>query len=226
MILRYRYRIYPTETQKRSLAQLFGCVRVVWNDALEFCEFMYRMGEKKPKGTELQKTFITSAKKEKEREWLSNVSAVPLQQSINDLEEAYRAFFKSCTGERKGKRVNPPRRKKRKSKQSARFTRTGFSIKGTKVYLAKIGRLKTIWSRPLPSDPSSVTVIKDSADRYFLSFVVEVDPPQYPDNGESVGIDLGISTFATLSTGERIDAPKPLKKTLETVKTSPKSIVP
>ena len=224
MILRYRYRIYPTETQKCSLAQLFGCVRVVWNNALEFCEFKYRIGEKKPKGSELQKVFITSAKKEKEREWLSNVSAVPLQQSINDLDAAYGAFFKSCKGERKGKKVNPPRRKRRKSKQSARFTSTGFSIKGSKVYLAKIGLLKTIWNRPLPSEPSSVTVIKDGADRYFLSFVVEVNLPQYPDNGESVGIDLGISTFATLSTGEKIDAPKPLKKHLKRLKRAQKAL--
>lgn len=175
MILRYRYRVYPTETQKESLARTFGCVRVVWNDALNFCRLKHISGGKKPKGTELQKIFITAAKKAQEREWLSDVSAFPLQQSINDLDAAYGAFFKSCAGKHKGKKVNPPRRKKRKSKQSARFTRTGFSIKGEKVYLAKIGLLKTIWRRPLPSDPSSVTVIKDSADRYFLSFVVETD---------------------------------------------------
>ena len=69
-----------------------------------------------------------------------------------------------------------------------------------------------MWSRELPAIPSSVTVIKDSANRYFLSFVVEVLPEVLPKTDNSVGIDLGIKTFATLSNGKKIDAPKPLRK--------------
>lgn len=90
----------------------------------------------------------------------------------------------------------------------------GFSIKHGKVYLAKIGRIKVVWSRKLPSLPSSVTVIKDAADRYFVSFVVEVNPIALPDNGKSIGIDLGILDFATFSIGEKVKASKPLKKNL------------
>jgi putative transposase len=75
-----------------------------------------------------------------------------------------------------------------------------------------------IWSRPLPSLPTSVTVIKDAADRYFLSFVVEINPLPLPDNGMSVGVDLGIIDFATLSSGEKIKAPKPLKENLKKLK--------
>ncbi|HEY9864331.1 MAG TPA: transposase, partial [Candidatus Obscuribacterales bacterium] len=63
--------------------------------------------------------------------------------------------------------------------------------------------------------PSSVTLIKDSADRYFVSFVVEFNPQQLPKNRQSVGIDLGITDFATLSNGEKIKSPKPLKKQLK-----------
>ena len=69
-----------------------------------------------------------------------------------------------------------------------------------------------MWSRELPAIPSSVTVIKDSANGYFLSFVVEVLPEVLPKTDNSVGIDLGIKTFATLSNGKEIDAPKPLRK--------------
>ena len=214
MKARYRYRVYPTEQQKTALAQLFGCVRVVWNDALADCLERYRSGEKKPSNAQLQKRFITQAKKESSRQWLSEVSNIPLQQSLNDLNTAYQNFFKSCKGERKGKPVRPPRFKKKLSRQSGRFTRHGFSIKGSKVYLAKIGQLKVVWSRPLPSEASSVTVIKDAAGRYFLSFVVEMAPEPLSPSLNSIGIDLGISTFATLSTGEKIDAPKPLKKRL------------
>lgn len=68
---------------------------------------------------------------------------------------------------RKGKKVKPPKFKKCKSKRSARFTDNGFTLNQHHVTLAKIGDLKVIWSRPLLSKPSSVTVIKDAADRYF-----------------------------------------------------------
>ncbi|NEP05845.1 MAG: transposase [Okeania sp. SIO2G4] len=81
--------------------------------------------------------------------------------------------------------------------------------------MAKIGKLKIVWSRELPAAPSSVTVIKDSAHRYFLSFVVEIQPETLPKTDNSVGIDLGISTFATFSDGTKVDDPKPLKKRIK-----------
>ncbi len=98
-----------------------------------------------------------------------------------------------------------PRFKKKTSEQSAEFTKAGFSIKDSQVYLAKIGNLKPIWSRELPSSPSSVTVIKDCAGRYFLSFVVEVKPSQIDTKNQSVGIDLGIKIFAYMSNGEKAE---------------------
>ena len=217
MKARYSYRIYPTAQQKIALAQTFGCARVVWNEALAFCLEQFNKGEKKPKGTELSKR-LTQLKKTEEKEWLGEVSSVPLQQSLRDLETAYSNFFASITGKRKGIKVKQPKFKKRRGKQSARFTDNAFKVLQDKVYLAKIGELEIVWSRPLPSEPTSVTVIKDAANRYFLSFVVEINPAQLPDNGQSVGIDLGITTFATLSTGEKIEAPKPLKKQLRKLK--------
>jgi putative transposase len=224
MKARYRYRVYPTETQKTATARLFGCVRVVWNDALAFCEESYQRGEKYLGESELQKRFITQAKKTEDREWLKDVSNIPLQQSIQDLGQAFSNFFKSCTGKRKGKLVKPPRLKKRSSNQSARFRIGGFKVHQHNVYLAKIGKLKIEWSRPLPSEPSSVTVIKDSADRYFLSFVVEINPVPLTNNGQSVGVDLGITDFATFSNGEKVKAPKPLKKRLKRLRKLQRSL--
>ena len=216
MKLRYRYRIYPTDQQKRLMSQLFGCCRVVFNDALAYCQEQYRAGNKKPSSSELSKR-LTELKKTEEKEWLTEVSSVPLQQSLRDLEQAYSNFFKSCKGQRKGKKVKPPKFKKRKSKQSAKFTDNGFKIYSNSdyIYLAKIGDIKVVWSRELPATPSGVTLIKDIADRYFVSFVVEFNPQQLPKNGRSVGIDLGITDFATLSNGEKIKSPKPLKKQLK-----------
>lgn len=204
MKARYQYRIYPTDQQQQRLAQLFGCVRVVWNDALALC----KQSEKKPKSTELQKIVITQAKRTTERAWLENVSCVPLQQSVADLEIAFKNFFDSCKGNRKGRKVGYPKFKKRTSSQSARLTRRGFSMKENGgVYLAKIGIVNPVRSRELPSEPSSVTVIKDCANRYFLSFVVDIESIQTEAKNSSVGIDLGIKTFAVMSNGEKAESP-------------------
>jgi putative transposase len=143
MKARYQYRIYPTNQQKKLLSQLFGCVRVVWNNTLAYCQKLYQQGEKKPKYTELSKR-LTQIKKTEEKNWLTEVSSIPLQQSLRDLETAYSNFFASCQGERKGKKVKPPKFKKRKFKQSARFTDNGFTVNQHHVTLAKIGDLKVI----------------------------------------------------------------------------------
>lgn len=136
-----------------------------------------------------------------------SLPCIPLQQSVADLETAFKNFFESCKGKRKGRKVGYPRFKKRTNSQSARLTRGGFSIKGEEVYLAKIGNVKPIWSRELPSIPSSVTIVKDCANRYFLSFVVEVEPISIDTKNQSIGIDLGIKTFAVMSNGEKAESP-------------------
>jgi putative transposase len=206
MKARYQYRIYPTDQQRLELAKLFGCCRVVWNDALALIKTTPQ-GEKWPSNAELQKICITQAKQTEGREWLAGVSNIPLQQSIQDLGTAFKNFFDSRKGERKGPRLGFPRFKKKLNQQSARFRKGGFSIKAGKVYLAKLGTLKTKWSRPLPSEPSSVTVLKDCAGRYFLSFVVEIQPITVEPKNQGVGVDLGLNVLAALSTGEQVKAP-------------------
>ena len=99
-----------------------------------------------------------------------------LQQSLADLNAAYRNFFASVTGKRKGPKNQPPRFKSRKDRrQTIRFTANArFRVlPGGKLRLPKIGDVPVRWSRDLPSAPSSVTVIMDAAGRYFASFVVE-----------------------------------------------------
>jgi putative transposase len=166
-----------------------------------------KQSQKLPKNGDLQKLVITQAKRRSAREWLSGVSVTPLQQSVADLGVAYKNFFDSRNGKRKGKKVGLPKFKKKTGRQAARFTLNSFSIKGEEVYLAKIGNVKPIWSRYLPSQPNSVTVIKDCANRYFLSFVVEINPSRIGAINASVGIDLGLKTFAALSTGEKVESP-------------------
>ncbi|KKD35477.1 MAG: RNA-guided endonuclease TnpB family protein [Limnoraphis robusta] len=213
MKARYRYRIYPNRPQRFMLAKTFGCARVVYNDAIRLRQDLYKSGEKL-NDTELQKRVITQAKLTEERHWLSEVGCDPLIQSLRDSSQALRNFFKSLKGERKGRKVGFPKFKKKHSTQSIRFTTNGFSVKPNSVYLAKIGCVRVKWSRDLPSQPSSVAIIKDAGGRYFASFVCEVEPISLPALNDGVGIDLGLTTFATLSTGEKIISPKPLAKSL------------
>jgi putative transposase len=196
MKARYKYRFYPTAPQKKSLAQLFGCVRVVFNDALVLC----KKSDKLPKITELSTRVITQAKKTAQRSWLSEVSSVALQQSLRDLAVAYKNFFDSLKGKRKGKKIKSPKFKKRRNQQTARLTRNAFFMKNGVVYLAKIGIVKPVWSRDLPSISSSETIIKDCADRYFLSFVVEMEKQPVKPTNKTIGIDLGIKSTLLILT--------------------------
>lgn len=214
MQLRYQYRVYPDAGQRRALAQAFGCVRVVWNDCLRDRKEAHAAGLPYVKSADLSRLRITRAKRIEERAWLADVSAVVLQQALRDLDTAYKNFFDSIKGERKGPKVAPPRYKSKKdTRQSIRLNTNAFSLQsnGT-VYVAKVGDLKVKWSRPLPATPTSLTVIKDSSGRYFLSFVVDVDPELLPETDTEVGIDLGLSVFAVLSDGRKIAAPRFLRR--------------
>lgn len=212
--LRYSFRLHPSAGQRASLAQAFGCARVVYNDALRARETARRQGLPFPKTGALSKQLITEAKRTPERVWLAEVSAVVLQQSLRDLDTAYRNFFDGLKGKRP--RMGAPRYKTRKdTRQAIRFTANArWSLTpGGKLSLPKIGDVRVKWSRTLPSKPSTVTVVKDSAGRYFASFVVETGPEAVlPKTTAEVGIDLGLGHFAVLSNGTKIDTPRFLRR--------------
>lgn len=211
MQLRYNYRLDPTPGQRIALAQAFGCARVVYNDGLRIRQEARTAGLAYVKDADLQKQVVTAAKRTPERAWLAEVSSVVLVQALGDLHTAYRNFFASATGRRKGPKVAPPRfRSKRDNRQAIRLTRNGFSIRADgRLYVAKVGEIRVKWSRSLPSAPSSVTVVKDAAGRYFASFVVQTDPSEVlPETAPEVGIDLGLTHFAVLSDGRKVTAPK------------------
>ncbi|GGV84351.1 RNA-guided endonuclease InsQ/TnpB family protein [Streptomyces massasporeus] len=203
MQLRYHYRAYPDAAQCRAPARAFGCARVVWNDCLRDRTQAHAAGLPYVKSAELSRLRITQAKRTEERAWLADVSAVVLQQSLRDLDTAYKNFFDSLSGKRQGRKVCPPRYKSKKdTRQSIRLTTNAFSLRddGT-VYVAKVGNLKVKWSRRLPAAPTSLTVTKDSCGRYFPSFVVDTEPDILPELETDTGIDLGLSAFAALSDG-------------------------
>src|SRR5918993_4696216 len=121
--LRYNYRVYPDIAQRAALARAFGCARVVFNDGLRLRRQAREAGEKYVSDGDLSKQVITLAKDTPEREWLGEVSSVVLQQALADLNVAYRNFFASINGKRKGRKVAPPRFRSRKDhRQAIRFT--------------------------------------------------------------------------------------------------------
>ena len=212
MIVRYRYRVYPGPRQEMMLARTFGCAQVVFNDALRVRDAAHAAGEK-VSDTEVQRRVITLAKATPEREWLGEVASVALVQACQDARRAYRNWFDSLSGRRKGRKVGRPRFRSRKDRrQSVRLTRNGFALHGDRLYVAKVGDLKVKWSRDLPSVPSSVTVTREADGRYYASFVVEVAAAPLPPVMADIGIDLGLSVLAATSDGELIANPRHLRR--------------
>jgi putative transposase len=220
--LRYNFRVYPTPGQQIELARAFGCARVVFNDGLRLRQAAREAGEKYISDGELSRRLITEAKQTPERAWLGEVSAVVLQQALADLNTAYRNFFNSISGERKGRTLAPPRFRSRKdNRQAIRFTKNSrFKVLDNgKLRLPRIGDLHVRWSRALPSDPSSVAIIQDAAGRYFASFVVQTSEDEtLPPVDSEVGIDLGLTHFAVLSDGTKVAAPKFLRRAARKLK--------
>ncbi|MFP8944559.1 RNA-guided endonuclease InsQ/TnpB family protein [Streptomyces fenghuangensis] len=216
MQLRYSFRVHPTPGQRTALARTFGCARVVYNDALRIRKDAHAAKLPFPKTGDLSKQLITQAKRTPERAWLSNAPVGVMQQALRDLDTAYRNFFDSLSGERKGPKIGEPRFKsKRDNRQTARYTKSDrWSITPDgKLRLPKVGDVAVRWSRALPSNPSSVTVVKDAADRYFASFVIETGPEEaLPKAGGEVGIDLGLTHFAVLSDGRKVSSPRFLRR--------------
>ena len=165
MLLRYRYRCYLDPGQKTLLAKAFGCARVVWNDALGLNRKLHEEEGKLFDSGALMKRCITKAKRTKERSWRGEVSASMLQQSVRDLSQAFRNWWQG-----KG-RVRAPNFKKRGNRQSIRACSKEFYPTDTGVRFPRIGVLRLRWSRPLPSEPSSVTIIKECSGKYYASFV-------------------------------------------------------
>lgn len=148
---------------------------------------------------------LTELKDSPEREWLSEVSSVCLQQSLRNLDAAFVNFFE--------KRADYPVFKKKHNGGSARFLDNAFRLRGKELFLAKMDTpVEVRWSRELPSAPSSVTVKVNSAGKWFASFLCEEEILKLPPSNKSVGIDAGIKTFATLSDGRKIRQPESVKR--------------
>ncbi|MEH1013199.1 transposase, partial [Micromonospora sp. CPCC 206060] len=198
----FKFRFYPTDAQAAELARTFGCVRKVYNMALAARTEAWTLRQERVTYNATS-AMLTGWKKTDELAYLNDVSSVPLQQTLRHLQAAFTNFF--------AKRARYPSFKsKKKSRRSAEYTTSAFRYREGRLTLAKMAEpLDIVWSRPLPegATPSTVTVSQDSAGRWFVSLLCDDVIKQTSASG-TVGIDAGIDSLLTLSTGEKIANPR------------------
>ncbi|MDD3857569.1 MAG: RNA-guided endonuclease TnpB family protein [Methanoculleus sp.] len=208
MLRRYQYRLYPTRDQEALIARHLGCCRYVYNWALARKSQAYHDDGISLSGYDLMKEL---APLKAEYPWLKEVNAQSLQQSIHHLSRAFTNFFAG--------RADEPTFKKKHAPEQAFTVPQSYTMdfeQGT-VKLPKIGRIKVKYHRTFIGTTKSATVIRRSTGRYLISIVVddgrEPPHPADPIPDQTVGIDLGLTHYAILSTGEKVANPKYLKNT-------------
>lgn len=203
----YKYRFYPTDEQAEALARTFGCVRYVYNRALAERSRAWTQEQRRVTYVDTNK-MLTQWKRDPETAWLTEPSKDPLQAALRNLQSGFDAFWRKQT-------KYPKFKKKGKTRDSATYFRNCFTFRDGRLKLAKQSEpLDIRWSRPLPegADPSQVTVSRDAAGRWFVSLLVEEQITPHAPADAMVGLDAGITTLVTLSTGEKIANSKHEKK--------------
>ncbi len=208
----YQYRFYPTAEQATVLARTFGSARFVYNWALQLRTNAYYQRQERVSYADTSAA-LTAVKREPATAWLNEVSSVPPQQALRHLDRAFRNFFEG--------RAKYPTFKKRRDRQTAEYTTSAFRWEADKrtLTLAKMDMpLNIHWSRAFSGVPTTITVSRDTAGRYFVSFLVDEEIAPLPPTDAVIGLDLGISALVTLSTGEKIVNPKHLVRSQRCVK--------
>ncbi|MEW2330096.1 RNA-guided endonuclease TnpB family protein [Micromonospora chersina] len=205
----YKCRAYPTPEQAAVFSRTFGCVRLVWNRTLAERHAAYHQrGER----TSYRQTdaALTGWKKTAELAFLSEVSSVPLQQTLRHQHTAFANFFAG--------RARYPRFKSRNARQSAHYTRSAFRMKDGALHVAKTnGPLSYAWSFGSVDiatlNPTMVVISRDPDGRWYVTFAVDTDSPEPLDaTGHEIGIHLGVKDFAVTSDGQRIANPQHLDR--------------
>jgi putative transposase len=200
----YRYRFYPTEEQVLHLAKTFGCCRHVYN---YFLDLKQKAWEKEKKTLTATDRSALLTKLKEAHAWLKEVSSVCLQQAIRHLDTAFKNFF--------AKRARFPKFKKKHSYQSTSFTKNAFTYRAGIITLAKHkDPLNIKWSRRFEGDPTSLTISKDGAGRYFVSILVNESIQPLPFVKKEIGIDLGLTNILCDHEGNKKDPALFLKSSL------------
>ncbi|MBZ1348453.1 MAG: transposase [Candidatus Nealsonbacteria bacterium] len=203
----YAYRLYPDKKQKELIEKHFSCVRWTFNFGLEKKIKAYQQDKKRLSCFDLTKE-LTKLKKKKDYEWLNEVNSQSLQMALRNLDNAFTSFF------RKHNRF--PRFKSKKQNKNSFQVPQGLKINNNQLSVFKIPNIKIKLSRKIQGKIKTATISKTPTGKYFVSILTEQRKqlPKKPKIAEktTIGIDLGIKHFATISDGRKIDNPKFLKK--------------
>ena len=182
----------------------------MWNTALDLRSAAYKELGLRLTGTDISR-MLTQWKKTPKHEWLAAIPATTLTQTLRDLDRAFSNFF--------AQRAHYPRIKKRRHGGRLRFQDVSAAKwRKDQLALPKFGRIRLAEALPHSAKPKTVTLTRDAAGRYFVSFSVEVKIDELPSTGKTIGVDLGLTHLATLSNGEKIAAPKKYAERLKYLK--------
>jgi len=200
MLRAYKYRIYPTNGQRVLLVKTFGCVRYFWNQ----CVATFNSYDKE---TNPHPTYKTSTQLRGDIEWMKEISAAAIQQKEIDFKEYRDQKF---SGNRKGKLLGRPQFKKRSNRQSYRLPNQKFNLKDEKIRLEKVGWIKMVIDREIPKGSKyiNVTVSKNPVNQYFVTVLVECEIKTLNKTNITIGMDVGLKTFASLSNGSKVANPR------------------
>lgn len=190
----YKFRLYPNKKQMMMFEKTFGCVRFIWNQMLADKIAYY-----KETGKTLRNT---PAQYKKDYPWLKEVDSLALCNVQLNLQKAYQSFFQSNFGF--------PKFKSKRHYQSYQTNnqRGMMVVKNGKVKLPKIGWVTVKAHRKIKGNIKSATISKTSTGKYYISILCETDIQPFIKTNLSIGVDLGLSHFAILSTGEKIENPR------------------
>lgn len=199
-----RVRLYPTGEQKILIDKTFGCVRFVYNQTLENCKRLYEQSKRFPSKNERMKNLVPLKEK---YEFLKDVDAKALQQSVRNFNFALDKFFKN-----RNYFGFPKFTSKRNQKQSYRTPhdrgRAGV-LDNKHIKLPKLGKVETKrFDMPEVYRIFNITVEKTSTNKYYASICIETEVQPLPKTGKQVGFDLGLVDLLVGSDGTRFERPK------------------
>jgi putative transposase len=223
----FRFELSPNAAQRRVLAQHIGAARFAYNWGLSLCQKALEEGRRLPSAAELHREW--NRWKRENAPWWTEVSKCAPQEAFRDLEKALKNW--------KAKQARFPRFKRKKSLDDNKARLTGtIKVFSRQVQLPRIGPVKTKERadklvgliQAKKARILSATVSRE-ADRFYVSLTCEVErpepkPKEVKREDDVVGVDLGLASFATLSDGPPIDAPKPLAKKLRLLKRRSKQL--
>ncbi len=205
----YRYELNPNVAERILLAKHAGCARFAFNWGLQKRIELYEKDKKSTNAIEQHR--LLNSLKGTDYPWMYEVSKCAPQEALRDLDRAFQNFFR---GIKVGQQIGFPSFKRKGDRDSFRLTGT-IKVQGKKLQLPRLGTL-TLKEAAKPIETILSATVAREADRWYVSLTVEHEiPDPVPVQGEVVGIDMGVTCFASLSNGEKVFAPKPLENSLK-----------